>query len=295
MTTINIIEKNNPIDMASQESSQLKLLARNKNLEIMEQIIFKDKMFIVYPADTEELFEFFYIVNGSIHCEILNITLSEGDSFHFNALEEVTHFKTLSDTKFLYVINDSIFYLLSDEIKALYEMMDSIDKKDAYTKNHCQRVQLYAYKIAVELNLDNETIESLQFAALFHDLGKIEIPDDILNKPTALSEKEYEIVKEHPKYSSEIIRKLYFKNIEEIVLQHHERIDGSGYPNHLKGNDICIEAAIIAVADSYDAMTSDRPYRCGLSQELAVSELIRFRGIHYRSDVIDAFINILNS
>ncbi|MBI9012746.1 MAG: HD-GYP domain-containing protein [Clostridiales bacterium] len=295
MTTIKIVEKNNPIDIASQESSQLKLLAKSHNLEIMEQIIFKDKMFIVYPADTENLFEFFYIISGSIQSEILRTTLCQGDSFHFNALVEVTHFKALSDTRILYVINDSIFHLLSDEIKTLYEMMNSIEKKDAYTKKHCQRVQQYAYKIAVELKLDNETIESIQFAALFHDLGKIKIPDDILNKPEALSEKEYAIIKEHPKYSRDIITKLYFRDIEKIVLQHHERIDGSGYPNQLIGDDICIEAAIIAVADSYDAITSDRPYRSGLSKEIAVSELIKFKGTHYRNDVVDAFLNILLS
>lgn len=295
MTSINIVRNNEPLDIASQNSSQLKLLARTSDLEIMEQFIFKDKMFIVYPAETDENFEFFYIIKGSIHSEILNITLEDGDSFHFNSLEEVTHFKTLSDTKILYVVNDSIFFLLSDEIKLLYDMMDSIDKKDAYTKMHCQRVQQIAYKVAIELNLDNETIESLQFAALFHDLGKIKIPDDILNKPESLTDNEYSVIKEHPKYSSDIIKKLYFKNIDKIVLQHHERVDGSGYPNQLREDEICIEAAIIAVADSYDAMTSDRPYRKGLSQEVAISELTRYKGIHYRADVVDAFLKILNS
>ena len=131
------------------------------------------------------------------------------------------------------------------------------------------------------------------FAAVYHDIGKINVPDAILLKPASLSEEEFEYIKKHPTDGRKLFEKTYLCDIGEIIEQHHERLDGSGYPFGLKDEEICIEAKIVAVLDSYDAMTSDRPYRKGLSAKIAMEELKRFAGIHYDKKIVEIFEEVL--
>lgn len=155
------------------------------------------------------------------------------------------------------------------------------------------RVLANALKIGERLHLNYESLEKLTLAAMLHDIGKVKIPANILNKPGKLTSKEYDIVKKHPVYGFEMIHKLANPSIANIILQHHERLDGSGYPYGLYENQILIEAKIIAISDSFDAMTEDRVYRKGSPPHVAFQEIESLSGVYYDNEVVEAFGEIL--
>jgi len=160
-------------------------------------------------------------------------------------------------------------------LDATIEMIGAIvETRDFYTAGHQKRVAKLSVKIAEEMKLSGERIEALRMAASIHDLGKISTPAEILSKPGRISEAEFSIIKEHPKIGYNIIKMIDFPiPIAEIILQHHERINGSGYPYGLKGKDILLEAKILAVADSFEAMVNHRPYRPAMGLDEAIEEL----------------------
>jgi putative nucleotidyltransferase with HDIG domain len=163
--------------------------------------------------------------------------------------------------------------------------------RDPYTAGHARRVSVLACAIAKWIGMGSTEIEGLHFAATVHDIGKIVVPADILHKPGKLTEIERMMIKEHVRAGYEILRKIDFSwPIAQIVFQHHERLDGSGYPQGLRGNEILIEAKVLAVADVVEAMTEDRPYRGKLGQEAALQEIARGKGRLYDPLVVDACI-----
>ena len=178
-----------------------------------------------------------------------------------------------------------------DTVKAL---INAIEAKDAYTSGHAARVGEYAVAIATEMNLSQKQIERIKNAALLHDIGKIGINDNILNKTERLSDLEYEVIKRHPAIGYEIIRDIGFlKDVMDIVRNHHERWDGKGYPDGLKGHQISIETSVLTIADSFDAMTTDRPYREALSEQAAIAEIIKYSGTQFNPDIIDVAVRAL--
>lgn len=167
----------------------------------------------------------------------------------------------------------------------------AIEYKDMYTKGHCERVQNIALKIANELGLSDEDKNVLKVACLLHDIGKIGVKEEILNKEAPLTVYEYEQIKQHPLIGYNILKDLDFmKRIQKIVLQHHERVDGKGYPYGLKGEEIDLLAKIISVADAYDAMTSDRPYRKAFAKDQALKELQRCAGSQFDKGIVEKLI-----
>lgn len=283
------------IDKTSKKSCELSLLAKNNGTEIMTYRILKDKLFHIDPSDKKDVMEFFYILEGVIQYEEEgeNIILNEGDYFYCHRLAECVFFKAITEVSLLYISTQSVYKCISDEIKELNEVISKVEKKDIYTLHHSERVREYSRKIGEKLGLDGERLENLVFASIYHDVGKIYIPDEILNKPGYLTEEEMKYVKRHPLDGSRMINETFLKYTNIIIEQHHERLNGTGYPYGLKGDEIMLEARIIAVADSYDAMTSDRPYRKGMEPALAVKELISMEGTHYDKNVVDALIEIL--
>ncbi|MDP4795700.1 MAG: HD-GYP domain-containing protein, partial [Rhodospirillales bacterium] len=164
-----------------------------------------------------------------------------------------------------------------------------------YTSGHQRNAANLAVAIAKKMGLSKDRIEGVRLGASIHDIGKIHIPADILNYPRKLTENEYEIVKAHPQVGYEILESTSFPwPIKEMILQHHERIDGSGYPNGISGDDIIIEAKVLAVADVVDAMTAHRPYRPAFGIEKAIQELQGGRGALYDSSVVDACVELLS-
>ncbi len=169
-----------------------------------------------------------------------------------------------------------------------------IETNDPYTSGHQKRVAFLAIAISEELGLDENQIEAVGTAALIHDIGKINIPASILSKPGKLSDIEFEMIKAHPRIGYDIIKKIKFPySIEKIILQHHERLNGSGYPNGLKNNDIIPEAKILGVADVVEAMSSHRPYRPSLGIKNALKEIGKGKRKFYDSKVVDACIKII--
>jgi PAS domain S-box-containing protein len=165
----------------------------------------------------------------------------------------------------------------------------TVEARDPYTAGHEQRVALLASAIAGEMGLSAETMHGIALAGSIHDLGKIRIPAEILSKPGRLNPIEYELVKCHPQTGYDIIKDIEFPlPIAQMVLQHHERMDGSGYPQGLKGDQILIEARILALADVVEAMTTHRPYRPGLGLDAALEEITKNRGTLYDPVVVDS-------
>lgn len=168
-----------------------------------------------------------------------------------------------------------------------------IETRDPYTSGHEDQVAKIACKIAREMKMSEEQISFINIAATLHDIGKISVPSEILTKPSVLSSLEKEIIKTHCKVANDVLKNIEFPYpVAEIIYQHHERIDGSGYPRGLKGEEISIEARIIGVADVIDAMASYRPYRPALGVDAAIEEIIKFRGIIYDSMVVDACLRV---
>ena len=166
--------------------------------------------------------------------------------------------------------------------------------KDPYTRNHSHNVATYARLIGAELGMDDEQLERLIQGCELHDIGKIAVPDRILLKPGPLTKAEYEIVKQHPIWGGRILEPLTFlKDVVEMVRQEHERWDGRGYPAGLKGEEIRLEARIIAIGDAWDAMTSARPYRGPMERETAIAEIKRGAGTQFDPFLVDIFLRVI--
>jgi len=179
-------------------------------------------------------------------------------------------------------------------LEAVESLNATVDAKDPYTAGHSQRVQRIAVALGVELGLGAESLDVLRFAGLFHDIGKIGVPDAILTKPGRLTELEYEIVKRHPEDGARIVGRLHRLNAAvPAVLHHHERWDGNGYPHRLRGDAIPLEAAIVGLADALDAMTTDRPYSSARPLDEATEEIVLNRGTQFAPSVVDAFVALV--
>jgi len=172
---------------------------------------------------------------------------------------------------------------------------ETVEARDPYTAGHQRRVSELARSIAAEMNLPHNQIDGIRIAANIHDLGKISIPVEILSKPSQLSDVEFSLIKEHPLSGYNILKDIAFPwPIARVILEHHERMDGSGYPNGLKGDELLLESRILAVADVVEAMASYRPYRAALGIDLALEEIVNNRGVLYDSIVVDACLRLFN-
>lgn len=181
--------------------------------------------------------------------------------------------------------------------KALEGTIDAmsltIEMRDLYTAGHQRRVASLAVAIAEEMRLPSDKVEGLRMAGIIHDIGKIAMPAEILTKPARLTKTEFQLIKEHPHVGFDILKKIEFPwPVAQIILQHHERLDGTGYPDGLNGDAILVEARILAVADVVEALSSHRPYRPGLGMEKALEEIRRGRGIRYDLEVVDACLRL---
>ncbi len=181
--------------------------------------------------------------------------------------------------------------LLEETVKAL---STTLEQRDLYTAGHQLRVSMCAQAIAVRMGLDRNDIQAIRMAGLLHDIGKIRIPMAILNKPGRLSPSEMALVRDHPETGLDITKNIPFPwPVGQIIHQHHERLDGSGYPNGVMGEDLCIGARIIAVADVLEAMSSHRPYRPALGLELALDTVMGMRGTAFDRNVCDALKDLI--
>ncbi len=179
-------------------------------------------------------------------------------------------------------------------LQSMYTLAKTIDAKDKYTNGHSMRVAKYSRMIAERMHFSEEDQEGLYHMAMLHDIGKIGVPDAIINKPSGLTDEEYYVIKSHPVTGSDILSEMpEFEDIGAGARWHHERYDGTGYPDGLSGEDIPLNARIISVADAYDAMTSNRSYRTYMPQETVREELIKGKGKQFDPEVADIMLTIM--
>ncbi len=205
--------------------------------------------------------------------------------------EEIKFLETLASVTAL-KFQSSILQLVIYEglVQTLKVLVNTVEAKDAYTKYHSSRVAYYSVETAEIMGLAKEEKDIIKIAGMLHDIGKIAIPESVLLKESKLTDEEFEIIKMHPIFGDEILKPLKLFNQERMIVRyHHERWDGSGYPEGLKGEDIPIAARILAVSDSFDAMTSDRVYRKARPFENALKEIKELANIKYDPYVVKAF------
>lgn len=188
-------------------------------------------------------------------------------------------------------LQEALSALKNTTLATLEAFTETIEQKDPYTKGHCSRVRIIALAIAKHLNFSQEQLDILEGGALLHDIGKIGISEEILNKPTRLSEAEFALIREHPIAGERIITHIdLFQAYRPIIRSHHERLDGKGYPDGLHADQIPLDVRIVSLADAFDAMTTSRAYRSALPTELAVEELKIHSGTQFDPDLVNLFI-----
>ena len=211
--------------------------------------------------------------------------------------QDLSLFVSLADQVAIALDNARLYEELEEMFFQTAESLaDAIEKRDPYTGGHNQRVTSYSLAIARHLQLTPSDKRCLKLAAVLHDVGKIGIEDEILRKPEPLSPEEYNTIKLHTKMGAEILDHIrQLRDIIPGVKYHHEQMNGKGYPDGLKGEEMPIIAKIVAVADTYDAMTTNRPYRKALSREVALGELKRCSGAQLDREVVEAFVKAYES
>jgi len=276
------------IETVVQRNSSLSLLAHGDGVEIS---MYELRSGVVTFLDTfsgGDLLEFYYIMDGTMSCNYSEReeNLEPGDYFYAHNLKSPVELKPHTDVRMLHVSSRPLFKYISNNMAVMKDILSKVEIKDSYTHGHGKRVRDVSLAIAKRLRISSERQEIIAMGALFHDIGKIEIDDSILKKPSRLSREEFEIIKLHPVFGCQMVKGNFLEDTHDIIRHHHERVDGTGYPDGLKGDEISLEARIVAVADSFDAMTSRRPYREAMSCENALEELKSQSGTLYDAEIV---------
>lgn len=212
-----------------------------------------------------------------------------------DVLELKIRVKNLFEAKLYQEFRSVIEETGDTSLEAVYHLATIAEFRDQVTSLHVQRVERYAMLIGVECGLSREALRELRYGAILHDVGKLGIPDRILLKPGSLTQEEWEVMKKHPIIGADFLERSLLRLLDgvgRVVLYHHERWDGNGYPSGLKGEQIPLFARIIAIADVFDALTSDRPYRRALSSEEAFEVIANGRGAQFDPDLVDLFLSL---
>jgi putative nucleotidyltransferase with HDIG domain len=280
--------------LASFESGSLQLLYSSANTELSFMNLKRDMRFFIVPNETSASAssEVYYVLGGqlSFQHQEQTVVLSEGDYIVAEGLEKVVAFHGLTDVAMVYFSSQPSFDDVGQEAEKLMQLADSIEQKDGYTADHCKRIQDFSLRTAEAMGLNHNRLYLLNYGAYLHDVGKAKLPEGLLQKPGKLTPEEWTIMKQHPTMGRELLENSFLQEVGELIEQHHERLDGSGYPKGLGGLEISLEAFIIAVADTFDAMTTDRPYRAALPVSYALAELRKYADQHYPREVVETFI-----
>ena len=285
-------DEDDHLDKIERNTTSLSLLAKNKSFEVVDQTIVKDKIFMISSDDKS--FEFYYILEGKIKNKETDKILKSGSFISVQGEVNESYFKTIEDSRILLVSTVPVFDSVEKRYKDLIDLNDKVSVKDQETREHCKRLQELSLKTGENLGLNDRQLFSLGYASFLHDIGKIKIDSKILTKPESLTPHEWEEMKKHSEIGKELIGDYlsegYFKDVAEIVYQHHEKYDGTGYPQGLEGEEIMIEARILAIVDAFDAMTNQRPYQRKINREEALEEIKNCKGGHFCPKVVDAFL-----
>jgi uncharacterized domain HDIG len=237
----------------------------------------------------------------SAHLHTAKSDISCGEALDLMRREGIRNLPIVEDGAIIGIV--SVSALLDHYSSHLERVLDetvealasAIGQRDPYTADHQRRVSYLSVAIAEEMGLDAGRVETLRMAALVHDVGKIEVPIELLAKPGRLSAAEFELIKQHPQAGYQILESVDFEGpVADLVLQHHEKMDGSGYPKGLSGEAILLEARIMSIADVFEAIMSFRPYRPALGVDVARREIEDKRGSAFDPEAVDAFLRLLD-
>ncbi len=254
-----------------------------------------DEFILLVPnAKENELLYVISCIQESIKTiRIKDIKLSISAGFALHTVKDIPVEQTVIDAE-NNMYKNKVFTSNTSRNDAIRSILETLQNKYVDEKEHSNRVSHWCVSVGKEMKLRPEALNELSMAGLYHDIGKITIPDNILKKPGPLSESEWEIMKKHTISGYQILRAAdRYSNLAEYALTHHERFDGDGYPNNIKGENIPLYSRIISVVDAYEAMTSDRPYRKAMTEDEAMDELKKHQGTQFDPTVVDVFIKIL--
>lgn len=294
MNGFNVHQKDVSLMSFENKAGLFRLLVEDTDLEVFESHINVGKSILCQPYESKDSVNIIFVISGRLFHTNDRSYIHPGERIVFKNLDVTHHLSVIEETKLLRIRKGNHFVKQASDVNDIYQLIHKIQEKDMYTEDHCNNSGNLAVQIATMLHLSETQIQNLLYAGKIHDVGKLQIPESILNKPSQLTPAEYEIIKKHSEFGYDIVmRETQNADIAKIVLDHHERLDGSGYPKGLKGDEISIEARIMAVADSFDAMTSNRPYKASISIEAAFEDLQKYTGILYDPVVIDVLGEIL--
>lgn len=267
----------------------------DQNIEVSNFELIPGSHISFIPPESEHAQKLYIITKGSLYCKDTHdvcgvqtlIVLKNQDDFLNMRVKEPTHVM-------LFSIGERSYEKSSDDFENMIHILLEIEKKDAYTYGHSIRVANLVNETAEFLGITGKDLRHLSLAAKFHDIGKVDIPDDILNKPSSLTQDEYKIMKGHASLGLCKLEKVFGEEVSKIASEHHERIDGSGYPNGLKDHQISKFGKILAVCDVFDAMTTQRVYKKGKSANEALEYLNAHKNILFDASAVDALTNIVH-
>ncbi len=285
-------------ESAAENEPSTHLLAKQGDLEVMLYRITGESVVWLYPASDPHAMEYFFIHAGGVDLAMDDglVSLGPGESFTVSGLKRDVPVKMHGDTQILYVTNCPAYESITHIDESLQELLTRINEKDHYTSRHSKAVLQYSLAIYDAMQDRGPDIprEDLAFAALFHDVGKCFVPVEILQKPDRLEPAELRYILRHSIDSGRMLQPKFGEQIAEIARNHHERLDGSGYPRGLREEDISLSSQIVAVADSFDAMTSDRGYNVKKSFSEAAEELVSLSQ-QYDARITSVLLRLVNS
>lgn len=296
MAFFKIYQENDAIETFHNNAGLFKLLLLEDNFEVFESHVNAGKSIIIQPYETANATNFIFVLSGRLHHTNTLQSIRAGEKIVLKDLKATHHFSVLEPSKLITIRSGKHFIQQASKTDQVYDLIHQIQMKDAYTETHCNSAGNLAVQLATLMQLPESTIDNILHGGKVHDVGKIFVPETILNKPGPLTKAEYELIQQHPLNGFNLIFE-ETQNLElaKLALEHHERLDGSGYPYGLKGDEISMASRIMAVVDSFDAMTSDRPYKKKISSRAAIEELRRCAGIWYDATVIDQLEALITS
>lgn len=269
---------------------------KDPSIEVNKFILRSEENYNLIPPGSEGALKVYTLLSGELYCLETRQAYLPGSVFILQSHNNLVSIRTIQDSVIVMTAIKEESYESSRLMFAhVFETMIAIQKKDDYTYNHCMNVHRLIQKMLGRLNYSGPQARNLLWAARYHDIGKIHIEDSLLNKPGRLDPAEFEIMKGHVFAGKDLILEYFNHDTWKIISQHHERLDGSGYPQGLQAEAIMEEAKILAICDSYDAMISDRVYKKGKTPEEAIQELRSLAGSQYDATLLEVMVASLEA
>jgi HD-GYP domain-containing protein (c-di-GMP phosphodiesterase class II) len=292
LTGLTIWRSGDALQSVASKSGRIAALLSQDPIEVLEGQLHQGRRIILTP--TVQGTELYYLLEGRLQAEYdPQIILDKGDYIIAASLTKPHIFTALTAVRFLLITTHPVFDESRAKLADLERLAVEVELKDGYTAAHCERLRDLAFAVGKALGLSQERLRVLSQAAYLHDVGKIHIPQVVLLKAGPLSAAEWRLIRQHPTVGRTMLKEGFLREAGRIVEQHHERLDGSGYPLGLRGDGVMLEAYIVGVVDTFDAITTDRPYKAALPVEAAIAELCSLKDQTFPAQVIDAFLRVL--